>query len=452
MQSEMAIDTVATAEKSPLELLQQTKASVEAIIAKMLSIKQQGTPKSENRELLTQMFLNFINLRQANRSILIEEDKVRTETEIAKSPVDFTTLELHNLMYEKSHYLKANKASRDFKSRYPNIDLISEQDFFSDAPEAIKSQTLSNDSSHDLMLKRLNFELHQRKELCKLRVRLEQQKKSLLESNAERNKFLSSLPVHLKSLKKASLPVQSQLSLQNQKKLKYHNLAELLPPPLYVIYSQFMALKEAFEENIDVEVSGSLKDAQTYARQQAEQNSESLRLEVGVDEERQRKRLKKVGSDEGGVYQVHPLKVVLHVYDDEITDPKSHELVMLKFEYLLKLNVVCVGIEESEDGLEKNILCNLFPDDSGLEPPHQSAKLILGNDHVFDKSRTSRPYKWAQHLAGIETLPEMSPFFTDKDIQYSDTAKGYASASDHRNVQTVLQRIRSQKKTKLTLV
>lgn len=44
---------------------------------------------------------------------------------------------------------------------------------------------------------------------------------------------------------------------------------------------------------------------------------------------------------------------------------------MLKFEYLLKLNVVCVGIEESQDGLEKNILCNLFPDDAGLEPPHQ---------------------------------------------------------------------------------
>lgn len=117
------------------------------------------------------------------------------------------------------------------------------------------------------------FYYTQRKELCKLRARLEQQKKCLLETNAERNKFLSSLPVHLKSLKKASLPVQSQLSLQNQKKLKYHNLAELLPPPLFVIYSQFMAQKEAFEENIDVEVSGSLNDAQSYARQQAEENS-----------------------------------------------------------------------------------------------------------------------------------------------------------------------------------
>ncbi|KFK36163.1 hypothetical protein AALP_AA4G086300 [Arabis alpina] len=448
MQSEIATYTVA--EKSPIELLQESKSSVEAIVANMLSIKQNGNSKSENRELLTQMFLNFINLRQANREILIEEEKLKSEIELAKSPVDFTTLQLHNLMYEKSHYLKANKACRDFNSRYPIIDLISEQEFFNDAPEAIKSQKLSNDTSHDLMLKRLNFELHQRKELCKMREKLEQHKKCLLETNAERKKFLSSLPMHLKSLKKASLPVQNQLSLQNQKKLKHHNLAELLPRPLYVVYSQFMAQKEAFEDSIDVEVSGSLKDAQLYARQQAEENSESPRLED--DGERERKRAKKDGYEEAGVYQVHPLKVELHVYDDKIPDPKSHKLVVLKFEYLLKLNVVCVGIEESHNGSVENILCSLFPDDAGVEPPHQSAKLILGDGHAFDESRTSRPYKWAQHLAGIEILPEMSPFLTDKDSQNSDTAKGYVFASDQHNVQTVLQRIRSQKKTKLTLV
>ncbi|CAH2035784.1 unnamed protein product [Thlaspi arvense] len=427
MQSEMAKDTVAS-EKSPIKLLQETKASVEGVVARMLSIKKEGNPKSENRELLTQMFLNFINLRQANRAILTEEEKVKSETELAKSPVDFTALQLHNLMYEKSHYVKANKSSREFKSRYPNIDLISEQDFLRDAPEAIKSQTLSNDSSHDLMLKRLNFELHQRKELCKIRANLEQQKKSLLETNAERNKFLSSLPLHLKSLKKASLPVQNRLSLPNPKMLKHHNLAELLPQPLYVIYSRFMAQKEAFEESIDLEVSGSLRDAQTYARQQAESDD---------DGKRQRKRLKKEISDDAGLYRVHPLEIVLHVYDDETQDPKSHKLVVLKFEYLLKLNVVSVGTEESH-----NVLCNLFSDDAGLEPPHQSAKLILGDDHAFGESRTSRPYKWAQHLAGIEILPEMSPFLTDKDTQNSETA----SASDQRNVQTVLQKLRSLKK------
>lgn len=86
---------------------------------------------------------------------------MKAETERAKGPVDFTTLQLHNLMYEKSHYVKAIKACRDFKSKYPDIDLVSQEAFFRDAPEAIKDQSVAADSSRVLMPKRLNFELHQ---------------------------------------------------------------------------------------------------------------------------------------------------------------------------------------------------------------------------------------------------------------------------------------------------
>jgi THO complex subunit 5 len=100
-------------------------------------------------------------LSQANRSILLEEDRVKAETERAKAPVDFTTLQLHNLMYEKSHYVKAIKACKDFRSKYPDIDLVSEEEFFRDAPEEIKAKTLSNDSAHNLMMQRLQFELFQ---------------------------------------------------------------------------------------------------------------------------------------------------------------------------------------------------------------------------------------------------------------------------------------------------
>lgn len=100
-------------------------------------------------------------LAQANRSILLEEDRVKAETERAKAPVDFTTLQLHNLMYEKNHYVKAIKACKDFRSKYPDIELVSEEEFFRDAPEDIKGKTLSKDSRHDLMLKRLHFELFQ---------------------------------------------------------------------------------------------------------------------------------------------------------------------------------------------------------------------------------------------------------------------------------------------------
>ncbi|KAL4334587.1 hypothetical protein GQ457_07G025480 [Hibiscus cannabinus] len=458
-------------EKSPYDTLKETKASVEEVVAKILSVKKDNKPKSELREHVTQMFLHFVNLRQVNRNILLEEDKVKAETERAKAPVDFTTLQLHNLMYEKSHYLKAIKTCKDFKSKYPDIELVPEEEFFRDAPEDIKGSNLSDDSSHNLMLKRLNYELFQRKELCKLLETLEQRKKSLLETIANRKKFLSSLPSHLKSLKKASLPVQNQLGVLHTKKLKQHHSAELLPPALYVIYSQFMAQKEAFGEDIDLEIIGSTKDAQAFARQQANKDNglstsvESSRFEDDLPDEeddgqRRRKRPKRVPSkeaiDQAGVYQVHPLKIILQIYDDEASDPGSIKLTTLKFEYLLKLNVVCVGIEGSTEGPEYNILCNLFPDDTGLDLPHQSAKLFIGDGATFDEKRTSRPYKWAQHLAGIDFLPEVSPLLNSHEAPNNETKSdavisGIALYRQQNRVQTVVQRIRSRIKAELAV-
>ncbi|KAJ7966613.1 THO complex, subunit [Quillaja saponaria] len=454
-------------ERSPYEMLQESKISVEKVVAEMLSMKKEGKPKTQLRELVTQMFLNFVNLRQANRTILLEEGRVKAETERAKAPVDFTTLQLHNLMYEKSHYVKAIKACKDLKSKYPDIELVPEEEFFRDAPEEIVASILSKDCAHDLMMKRLNFELFQRKELCKLHEKLEQQKKNLSETIANRKKFLSSLPSHLKSLKKASLPVQNQLGVLHTMKLKQHHSAELLPPPLFVIYSQLLAHKEAFGEHIDLEIIGSLKEAQAFAGHQAKKDTgisttvENSRLEDDApgeeeDGQRRRKRPKKVRGkeslDQAGAYQAHPLKVALHVYDDEVSDPKREILITLKFEYLLKLNVVCVGIEASHEGPENDILCNLFPNDTGLELPHQSAKLFVGDATMFSGIKTSRPYKWAQHLAGIDFLPEVSPLLlTGPETSGSETAKsedvlsGISLYCQQNRVQTILQRIRCRK-------
>ncbi|XP_061344717.1 THO complex subunit 5B isoform X2 [Gastrolobium bilobum] len=450
-------------EESPYELLQNTKVSVENIIAEILSIKNQRKTKPflRMRELVTQMFLHLVTLRQVNRCILVEEEFVKTETERAKAPLDFTTQQLHNLMYEKSHYVKAVKACNDFKSKCPEIELVNEEEFFRDVPQHIKGSVLSNHSAHNLMLKRLNFELFQRKELCKLRKKLEQQKKSLLETIANRKKFLSSLPSHLKSLKKASLPVQNQLGVQDTKKLMRHHSAELLPPPLYVIYSQLLAQKVAFGESIDLEIIGSLKDAQAFAHHQARKDTvESSKLEDDEpdDEDGQRwsKRPRRVQGkeslDQAGIFQIHPLKVTLHVYDDEVSVLESAKLTTLKFEYLVQLNVICVGVDASNDGRENDILCNLFPDDTGLQLPHQSAKLFVGDATMSNDDRTSRPYKWAQHLAGIDFLPEVSPLMFASRETSDNSEDVISSLSQYRQqnrVQTVLQRIRSRRKAQL---
>lgn len=122
--------------------------------------------------------------------------------------------------------------------------------------------------------------LYQRKELCRLREKLEVQKKALQETIANRKKFLLSLPSHLKALKKASLPVQNQLGVLHTKKLKQLQLAELLPPPLYVVYSQLLAQKEAFDEDIELEITGSIKDAQAYARQLANKDTGKAIMQI----------------------------------------------------------------------------------------------------------------------------------------------------------------------------
>ncbi|KAG2654279.1 THO complex subunit 5A-like isoform X2 [Panicum virgatum] len=454
--------------RSPHDLLAETRASIEKVAARMLAIKRDGVPKSELRELVTQMSLLLVTLRQVNREILMEEDRVKAETEAAKAPVDSTTLQLHNLLYEKNHYVKAIRACLDFQTKYPGIELVPEEEFQRAAPADIRDKTLAADASHDLMLKRLNFELVQRKELCKLHEKLELQRSSLLETIASQKKFLSSLPSHLKSLKKASLPVQQQLGMQHTKKLKQHHAAELLPTPLYIAYTQLLGQKEAFGENIEVEIMGSTKDAKIFAQQQAKKENGTLsngdhnRMDDDVidDEEdaqrrrsRSKKNVMKEANNPAMAYQLHPLKLIVHVYDTEDSGAKRRKLITLRFEYLAKLNVVCVGIEESE-GLDNNILCNLFPDDTGLELPHQMAKIYAGEPPNFT-DKNSRPYKWAQHLAGIDFLPEVPPSVGDdsnRALSSSDLSSGLALYRQQNRAQTILQRIRSRKVAQMALM
>uniref|UniRef100_A0A453PQS2 THO complex subunit 5 n=1 Tax=Aegilops tauschii subsp. strangulata TaxID=200361 RepID=A0A453PQS2_AEGTS len=458
--------TTAPKPRSLHDLLAETRASVEEVAARILAIKKDGAPKSELRELVAQMSLLLITLRQVNREILMEEDKVKGETEAAKAPVDSTTLRLHNLLYEKNHYVKAIRSCLDFQTKHPGIDLVPEEEFHRTAPADIRDKTLAADTAHDLMLKRLNFELVQRKELCERHEKLEQQKNSLLGTIANQKKFLSSLPSHLKSLKKASLPVQQQLGMLHTKKLKQHHAAELLPSPLYITYTQLLGQKEAFGENIEVEVNGSTKDAQTFAQQQAKQemgtlaNDDSNRMDddaIDEEEDAQRRRSRsrkssKEASNPALAYQLHPLKVVLHVYDTEDPGTKRRKLITLRFEYLAKLNVVCVGSEDS-DGMDSNILCNLFPDDTGLELPHQMAKLYAGETPNFSE-KDSRPYKWAQHLAGIDFLPEVPQSVGDSSNRASrnaDLSSGLALYRQQNRAQTILQRIRSRKIAQMAL-
>lgn len=105
--------------------------------------------------------------------------------------------------------------------------------------------------------------------MLKQRGVIESRKKSLLEEIDKKRKDLGGLASHLKTLKKATLPVQQHLKILHTKRSKQDSLAELLPAALYVFYTDLLAHKEVFGEAVELDIVGSGKDALTMAKQLA---------------------------------------------------------------------------------------------------------------------------------------------------------------------------------------
>nr|TKS02828.1 hypothetical protein D5086_0000159080 [Populus alba] len=169
------------------------------------------------------------------------------------------------------------------------------------------------------------------------------------------------------------------------------------------VKSILLAQKEAFGECIDLELVGNVKGAQASTRQQGNKDSgistneeTSGLVDDAPDEEddgqRKRKRVQsKEGVDQAGLYQAHPLKIILHIFDDE---------------------------DRLKD--QKITSCaTCFPVTLALSCLTRYGRLF---SLAFDERRTSRPYKWAQHLAGIGLSLETAPLLSDLEPASSETA------------------------------
>lgn len=218
--------------------------------------------------------------------------------------------------------------------------------------------------------KRSSFTL-QRKDLVQKLSTLQAQKQQLAEKVAERRKFLETISAQLKSVKKAALPVEQSLGLARQSELKQHRLAELLPGPLYLLYTQLLAYKESVDDGIDVELLGSSKEAEALALLEVSKVLSSRRspLEGSEEEEGRRKRQRTGEEMEQNMYQTHPLLVSLQVRGVE-GDQRNVTVVRVRFEYLRQLNLVAAQAVTSEGKADgSGVLKRVFPDDTGEEAP-----------------------------------------------------------------------------------
>lgn len=84
----------------------------------------------------------------------------------------------------------------------------------------------------------------------------------------------------------------------------------------------------------------------------------------------------------------------------------------------------------------------------------QMAKIYVGEVPNFS-DKDSRPYKWAQHLGGIDFLPEVPPSVGDdssRALNTADLSSGLALYRQQNRAQTILQRIRLRKVAQMALM
>lgn len=146
------------------------------------------------------------------------------------------------------HLQKEITKCLEFKSKHEEIDLVSLEEFYSEAPPNISKAEITMGDPHQQTLARLDWELEQRKRLAEKYRECLSNKEKILKEIEVKKEYLSSLQPRLNSIMQASLPVQEYLFMPFDQAHKQYETARHLPPPLYVLFVQATAYGQACGE------------------------------------------------------------------------------------------------------------------------------------------------------------------------------------------------------------
>uniref|UniRef100_A0A671P601 THO complex subunit 5 homolog n=1 Tax=Sinocyclocheilus anshuiensis TaxID=1608454 RepID=A0A671P601_9TELE len=378
--------------------------------------RAEGDQSVEIEERRTQCSVHFITLKKLNRLAHMRLKKGRDQTHEAKQRVDVLHLQLQNLLYEVMHLQKEIGKCLEFRSQHEEIELVSEEEFFQEAPAEISRPHVTRDDQHQLTLARLDWELEQRKRLAEQYKMSLARKEKIQKAIEQKREYLSSLQPGLQNIMQASLPVQEYLAIPFEHMQKQAEVSRHLPPPLYVLLVQAGAYGQACDKNLSVSISGDVDEAKALSRppedsqddesdsdaEEEQQNTKRRRATVGVQLDDKRKEM----------LRRHPLSLCVDL------KCKDGSILHLFFYYLMNLNILTVktkvstttdlsGAVSAGSLLNSESLLNcLYTSDHGKETPNPA------NRYQFDKvgittfadyvSDLGHPYVWMQKLGGLQ--------------------------------------------------
>uniref|UniRef100_A0A671VWZ6 THO complex 5 n=1 Tax=Sparus aurata TaxID=8175 RepID=A0A671VWZ6_SPAAU len=333
----------------------------------------------------------------------------------AKQRVDVLHLQLQNLLYEVLHLQKEISKCLEFKSKHEDIDLVSEEEFYQEAPAEISRPHLTANDPHQLTLARLDWELEQRKRLAEKYKESLATKEKIQKSIEVKKEHLTSLQPGLNAIMQASLPVQQYLSMPFEQIQKQTEVARHLPPPLYVLFVQANAYGQACDKNLTVSISGDVDEAKALSKPPEDSQDDESDSDAEEEQEKTKRRRPTTGGqlDEKRkeMLKRHPLSLCLDL------KCKDGSILHLYFYYLMNLNIMTVKTKVSTstdlstaisagDLLKSDTLLScLYTGDHGRETPNPA------NRYQFDKvgivsfvdyvDELGYPYMWVQTLGGL---------------------------------------------------
>ncbi|KAG8335818.1 THO complex subunit 5 [Homalodisca vitripennis] len=246
-----------------LSLFCTTCEEFRKLVQEIATLKTSNSPQAAAQiaQKRVQASLLFVTLKKLNRLEKFRTNQAREKLHKAKQQADSCHLQLENLLYEILHLKKEVTKCLQFKSKDEEIDLVPLEEFYSQAPESISRPEVTKVDTHQQQLARLEWELKQRKQLATLCQDLQAEKEKVASEINRKQSQLDNLAPMLKEVLTVAKPVQETLGLTTGPSPSQQKAAQLLPHPLYFLFVQADALREAGDKSISVKIEGDEEDA-----------------------------------------------------------------------------------------------------------------------------------------------------------------------------------------------
>uniref|UniRef100_A0A8L0DVI2 THO complex subunit 5 homolog n=1 Tax=Oncorhynchus mykiss TaxID=8022 RepID=A0A8L0DVI2_ONCMY len=380
--------------RDPEEDYQQYKLTCEALAQLMNDIQElkangakDGCAEVEQKRM--QSCIHFMSLKKLNRLAHMRLKRGRDQTHEGKQRVDVLHLQLQNLLYEVMHLQKEISKCLEFKSKHEEIDLVSVDEFYQEAPPEVSRTPLTKDDTHQLTLARLDWELEQRKRLAEQYKESLSSKEKIQKGIEVKKEHLSSLQPGLNAIMQASLPVQEYLSMPFEQTQRQTEIARHLPTSLYVLLVQASAYGQACDKSLSVSISGDVDEAKALSKPPEDsQDDDSGDSDAEEEQEKTKRRRPTTGGQlddkRREMLKRHPLSLCLDLRC------KDGSVLHLFFYYLMNLNIMTVKAKVST-----------ATDLTGAI----SAGISSFGDYVAEMGH---PYLWVQSLGGLK-FPSDAP-------------------------------------------